>query len=248
MTLVPTQSAFERGLHLGISAEKMRITGLPVNPQFVRGLIGKAASRASLGWHPDKPTILMVSGGDGLGPLYSMACAIDAQQLDCQLAIVAGRNRALRERLEAVDWQQPTYIYPFVTNMPQLMDAADLIVTKAGPATVTEAAIAGLPMILMDAIPNQEDGNVRWVVENDAGVFERDPHAVGQIVARWIQAGPDALARRATNATRIARPEAVWEIADEVMQWAAHGPITNTPRPSTRPQKRTPASNPLRSS
>jgi 1,2-diacylglycerol 3-beta-galactosyltransferase len=229
-TMVPTQAAYERGLRGGIAASKMKITGLPVNPGFMDGLVGKEQAREALGWEQDKVTILMVAGGDGMGPLYETARAINDCQLDCQLVVVAGRNKPLKVRLDNAAWNQPTHIYPFVTNMPQLMDAADIIVTKAGPATITEAAIAGLPMILMDAIPGQEEGNVEYVVENDAGAWAPEPQRVAQIVTQWFGEGSEGLHKRTENALRIARPNAVWDIVEEVMKWAEYGTIKNPER------------------
>ena len=229
-TMVPTQAAYDRGLRGGIPAEKMKITGLPVNPSFADSLIGQMQAREALGWDKDKVTILMVAGGDGMGPLYETARAINDQHLDCQLVVVAGRNKTLKARLEAVDWQQPTHIYPFVTNMSQLMDGADIIVTKAGPATITEAGIAGLPMILMDAIPGQEEGNVTYVIENNAGAWAPQPQQVAQTVRDWLSEGEAGLRQRSANAHRIARPNAVWDIADEVMRWAEYGIIQNPQR------------------
>jgi len=216
--LVPTQAALERGKHCGVATEKMRVTGLPVHPSFMNGLVGQEESRAALGWEQDTPTILIVGGGDGMGRLYETARAINDQNLNCQLAIIAGRNKTLKARLEAAEWNQPTHIYPFVNNMPQLMDAANIIVTKAGPATITEAGIAGLPMILMDAIPGQEEGNVDYVVEHDAGVYAPEPIQVANILREWLSEGAEALESRAARARAISRPEAVWDIADEVMR------------------------------
>ncbi len=223
--LVPTQAAYDRGINAGLRPDQMRITGLPVDPRFMDSLGSKQDARAELGWVPDKPAILMVAGGDGMGPLYATARAISEKHLDCQLAIIAGRNRALKEKLEQTDWQQPTHIYGFVRNMPRLMAAADILVTKAGPATLTEAAIAGLPMIISDAIPGQEDGNVTYVVENNAGAYAPEPRQVADTVAAWLHEGADALAQRTANARRIANPNAVWEIADEIWQWAQHGAL-----------------------
>lgn len=220
--LVPTQAAYDRGLKAGLKPEQMRITGLPVDPRFMEALVSKQEARVELGWVPDKPAILMVAGGDGMGPLHATARAISEKRLDCQLAVIAGRNRVLKEKLEQTVWQQPTHIYGFVRNMPRLMAAADILVTKAGPATLTEAAIAGLPMIISDAIPGQEEGNVTYVVENNAGAYAPEPRQVAETVAAWLNEGPDALARRAANARRIANPNAVWEIADEIWQWAHH--------------------------
>lgn len=229
--LVPTQAAYERGLENGLTPEQLRITGLPTNPSFMERLTSKEEARDLLGWQRDKPAILMVAGGDGMGTLYKTARAINDKRLDCQLAIIAGRNKALKAKLDSSEWHQTTHTYPFVTNMPQLMAAADILVTKAGPATITEAAIAGLPMILSDAIPGQEEGNVEYVVTNEAGAYAPDPQLVADTVENWLSRGEEGLRQLSANARRIARPDAVWEIADEVWQWAEHGAI---PKPTKR--------------
>jgi 1,2-diacylglycerol 3-beta-galactosyltransferase len=223
---VPTQAAFDMGLEAGMRPSQMRITGLPVDPRFIQRLVAKEEARKELGWEQGKPTILMVAGGDGMGPLYETARAIDALGLPCQMAIVAGRNKHLKEKLDNATWQQPTHVYPFIRNMPTLMAGADILVTKAGPATVTEAAIAGLPMILSDAIPGQEDGNVTYVVENNAGAYAPKPELVAKTVAEWLSEGAEGLQKRSENARRIVNTEAVWEIADEVWAWAHKGRIT----------------------
>ncbi|MGQ9908739.1 MAG: MGDG synthase family glycosyltransferase [Candidatus Flexifilum sp.] len=229
-TLVPTRPAYERGLLAGLKPEQMRITGLPVHPRFARGLLAKDQARASLGWDPDLPAILIVGGGEGMGPIYKTAQAIDSLNLNCQLAIIAGRNKGLKERIESTQWHQPTHVYGFVTDMPRMMAAADILVTKAGPSTISEACIAGLPMILYDAIPGQETGNVEYVIENQAGVYAPDPREVADAVSQWLAEGPQGLQRRSQNALRIARPNAVFEIAAEVWEYAQHPRIPNERR------------------
>ncbi len=229
--LVPTQAAYEHGLDCGLTHEQLRVTGLPVHPSFAERLKDKSVAREELGWNPALPTVLMVSGGEGMGSIYETARAINAKQLDCQLVIIAGKNKQLKEKLESSEWNQPTLIYPFVTNMPVLMAAADVLVTKAGPATISEASIAGLPMILSDAIPGQETGNVDFVVENNAGVFAPEPDIVANALGEWLDEGQEGLKRRAENARRIARPNAVWEIAEEIWEYAHH-PMIATNRPN----------------
>jgi 1,2-diacylglycerol 3-beta-galactosyltransferase len=227
--LVPTQPAYDRGLRLGIRPEQMRVTGLPVHPNFAEGLIGKAEARTRLGWDRELPTILVVGGGEGMGPVFRIARRINRLGARCQLAIVAGRNRRLRARLEAQGWNQPTHIFPFVINMPELMAASDILVTKAGPATISEACMAGLPMILSDAIPGQEDGNISYVVAHQAGVYAPGPARVARAVRDWLAKGPDYLRERGENAHELARPGAVWDIADEVWYFAQRPRITQVP-------------------
>lgn len=220
MCLVPTQEAYDKGIRAGLSAQQLRLTGLPVDPRFVNCQVSKEDARTELGWRHDMPTILLIAGGDGMGAIDEIARSIDLLSAKCQIVIVAGRNGALKERLDNTKWQHTTHVYPFVSNMPTLMAGADILVTKAGPATITEAAIAGLPMILSDVVPGQEDGNVTYVVENNAGVYAPAPHLVAKTVENWLSGGQEALNQLSSNAKKIANPNAVWEIADEVWKWA----------------------------
>ncbi len=219
--LVPTSVAYERGLLAGLSPEQLRVTGLPVHPRFAEGVMDKAEARARLGWDPDLPAALVIGGGAGMGPLYAIARAINQKRLPCQLAVVAGRNASLKARLDAAAWNQLTHIYPYVHNMPTLMAAADILVTKAGPGTISEACIAGVPIVLSGAIPGQEEGNITYVVENGAGVWAPGPHRVARAVAAWLAEGPKGLARRAAAAKALGRPNAVWDIAEEVRHYAS---------------------------
>jgi 1,2-diacylglycerol 3-beta-galactosyltransferase len=230
-TLVPTQQAYDRGIKAGLASEQMRITGLPVHPKFAEQLTDKAAARAALGWDPDLPAILMVGGGDGMGPLYKTSRAINARNLRCQIVVIAGRNEKLKDNLESSEWNQPTHIYSFVTNMPVLMAAADILVTKGGPATLCEACIAGLPSIVYDAIPGQETGNVEWIVSNNAGVFAPSAREVADTVEHWLAEGKTGLAVRSQAAKAIGKPNAVWDIAEEIY---AHAQLPKVKNPKRR--------------
>lgn len=220
---VPTDDAYRRGIKLGMSAKQMRVTGLPVNPHFIDSMTTREEARKEFGLDPDLPAVMMVAGSDGMGTIFKMVKAIDAKELKAQLVVIAGRNEDLKAKLEAHDWKTPHHIFGYVSNhyeMPRIMAASDIIVTKAGPSTITEASIAGLPMIISDRIPGQETGNVQLVVDNDAGVYLPKPEKVAETVEQWLAEGPERLAERASNAKRLARPQAVWDIAEEVWEWA----------------------------
>lgn len=119
--------------------------------------------------------------------------------------------------------------------MPVLMAAADMLVTKGGPATISEACIAGLPVIIYDAIPGQETGNVEFVVKNDAGIFAPSPEEVAAAVRKLLDEGAAGLAKRSANARALGQPDAVWTIAEEVWEYAHHPPIKpERKRPSLR--------------
>lgn len=218
--LVPTQPAYDRGRKLGLTDAQLRLTGAPVHPKFTRVGRTRAEAKAALGWAPDLPAVLMVGGGSGMGPLVETARAIDARGLPIQQVVIAGRNAQLQARLDAIPWRGPTRIYGFVDNMEVLMTAADLLVTKAGPGTITEAATVGLPLVISGAIPFQESPNTRYVVANGAGLSAPGPRRVAAAVAALFSGGTAQIEALRAGVQRIATPDAIWRIADEIRAYA----------------------------
>jgi 1,2-diacylglycerol 3-beta-galactosyltransferase len=100
--------------------------------------------------------------------------------------------------------------------MEKWMGACDCIITKAGPGTIAEALIRGLPIILNDFIPGQEVGNVPYVVDNGAGVFSKSPKETACLVARWFGPDSEELKRMSENALKLAQPEAVFDIVRDI--------------------------------
>lgn len=211
--MVPTEIAAATAVSYGMPREKLTVVGQPVQLKFTQQKGDKAVTRRQLGIHPQRPAILIVGGGDGIGRVYDIARALASHVPQAQLLIVAGRNKALKQKLEGVNWELPTHIFGFVDNMPDLMTAADILVTKAGPGTLSEAFISGLPVIISGFVPGQEAGNVDYVLENDAGAFATDPQEIVRIVQDWLQPGNPHLKQMTANAARLARPNASLDIA-----------------------------------
>lgn len=213
LTLVPTEEAKQKALDCGLRDDRVRVVGLPVDERF--GDLPRAAGsiRAELGWPSDRPTVLLVGGSEGMGPLYETARAIARNGREIALAVVAGRNRSLKKRLEGTDWEVPTFVYGFVDRMAEMMQAARLLVTKAGPGTISEALISGLPMVLYSRVPGQEEGNVDYVVSKGVGLWAPGSQATAAAVARWID-HPDELEQAAAVCKKIARPDAALKVAE----------------------------------
>lgn len=212
---VPTATARHRAIACGVHYDFVTIAGVPISPKCVAVPGERAALRSHLGWDSERPTILLAGGGEGLGGLEAIALAIDAACLPCDLAVVAGRNRALAARLRATPWSGTVHVYDFVDNFAELLRAAAALITKAGPGTISEACACGCPLILCDAIPGQETGNVAYVVDQNAGVWAPSPVAVTTALEAWLL-GRDAsasLRRASIAAARIAKPHAAREIA-----------------------------------
>jgi 1,2-diacylglycerol 3-beta-galactosyltransferase len=212
LIIVPTPEAMTKAVECGVPAGNVRVVGLPIAQKFCAPRPDTDAIRRELGWDPTLPCVLLVGGGDGMGPLEDVAKALDAAKLPAQLAVICGRNEHLKARLDAHAWSMPVHTYGFTRSMPDFMAAADMLVTKAGPGTICEAFVAGLPLVLYSRMPGQEDGNVAYVVQHEAGVWAPRPYEVVQAVTRWVTE-PQERAWAAKAAARVAKPNAARDIA-----------------------------------
>ncbi|MDD5370216.1 MAG: glycosyltransferase [Anaerolineaceae bacterium] len=215
VVFVPTDVARTRGIEYGLDPGRIQVVGLPVDDRYCHPPGDPVETRRKLGWPTDKPVILLVAGGEGMGPMGKTAFAIDSAHLDATLVAVAGRNHKLRASLEKHSWKGTTRVYGFVKEMPDFMRAADFLVTKAGPGTISEAFITGLPLVLYSRMPGQEDGNVTYVVNEGAGVWAPHPDQVVSALQYWLK-HPAARARVVTACKRLARPDAARRIAREI--------------------------------
>ena len=212
LILVPTETARKRALKYNMPPDKVQVVGLPVADRYCQPVGSRATLREKLGWVSDKPVVLLVGGGEGMGPLAKTAQAIDQSGLDVGLVIVCGRNQRLKASLELCKWENPTTIYGFTRDMPDFMRAADFIVTKAGPGTIAEALNAELPIILYSKLPGQEDGNVTFVEEEGAGVWAPTPQDVVRTLTRWISR-PAERQKVIENCRKSGKPKAARTIA-----------------------------------
>jgi 1,2-diacylglycerol 3-beta-galactosyltransferase len=218
LCLVPTPQVRELAVEAGMASDRVRVTGIPVHPQFIMEERAPAALRAELGWQPDLTTLLAV-GGRRVKHLNDILRALNHSGLPLQLALVAGGDDELHRRWERTEWHLPVHVYNFVDNMPAMMRAADAILCKAGGLIITEALACGLPLLLADVIPGQETGNADYVIEGGAGELARQPLDALESLHHWLARGGELLARRAACARRLGRPRAAYDVADLV--WAA---------------------------
>ncbi len=225
LCIVPTEAVRELALAYRIPARKLRVVGIPVNPNFARREQDKPALRASLGWRPDLTTALVV-GSKRVRNLRDVLRALNHARLPLQLAIVTGGDEALYSDLAHVEWHVEAHLYRLVKNMPTLMQAADCVVSKAGGLIVSETLASGLPMVLVDVLPGQETGNAEHVVDNGAGERAIDPVGVLEILYHWLDGDGQALAEKARNAQHLGRPQAAYDIADLVWEAATRTKLT----------------------
>lgn len=212
LCIVPTEEAAQRAAAAGLKQERVQVVGLPVAERFTHPPGNKHELRARLEWETDRPVVLMVGGSEGMGPLEEIADALAQAGLPIMLVIVTGRNKDLLARLKGRSWPMPVKVYGFVHAMPDFMRAADILLTKAGPGTISEALIAGLPMVVYSQLPGQEEGNNTYVTDHGAGVWAPQPQQVVAAVRRWLER-PELLEQARQACRELARPQAARKIA-----------------------------------
>ena len=183
----------------------------------------------------DPPRVLVVGGGDGVGGMkrivLAAAAALRERQKPCVLTVVCGRNLLLKSQLEEalVGLRSPhvkVEVLGFVDDMHRKMADADVLLTKAGPGTISEAAALGLPVILTNFLPGQERGNCAFVTDNGFGALAKRPHKAARVLVDWLD-HPDKLAAMSDKAFEAAKPGSTTLIARDIAQLAKQGHLVH---------------------
>lgn len=163
----------------GVPTERIRVSGIPVREGFLRRG-EKAAARRTLGLPEECRHLMVMCGSMGCGPMEEMSeLLLEKLPRNGFVSVLCGNNRSLAETLERRCGGDARFrIYGFTDLVPQLMDSADLYLTKPGGISVTEAAHKGLPMVFIDAVAGCETHNMRFFLERGAAVTADDVAAL----------------------------------------------------------------------
>jgi processive 1,2-diacylglycerol beta-glucosyltransferase len=195
----------------GVVAERVEVTGIPVAAKFSAAVKAREVRR-SLGLRDDLPVLLVLSGGFGMGPVGEVVRVLNGVEQPVQVVVVAGRNAELRAALAARDYRHPTRVLGFVSNMHELMTVADLVLTKPGGLTSSEALALGRPLFVLNPIPGQESANSDFLLERGAAAkvnrTEDLPFRLNQLL------GSKQLKDMARAAARLGRPHAATRVVE----------------------------------
>jgi len=218
------EEAAEYLAHLGVPREKLRITGIPIDPLFAVP-VNRADARKHLALDPDATLILISAGGYGIGPVEQLVKDLLALQKPWQIAAIAGKSEKTRKRLEEVaktagDLSSgAAKLCPvgFTTEMEKYMAAADLMVGKAGGLTTSEALARGLPMALIEPIPGQEERNADHLLEAGVAIRCNNLPAAAWKIAKLLD-DANRLMQMREAAGRLGRPAAAAAIAEDALR------------------------------
>jgi len=217
LVIAPTEDARRVALRRRVPSDRVKLLGLPVDLRFRPPAPGeKHALRRRFGLDESRFTVLVVGGAAGVGGLTNQVRALGQEAHGWQLIAVCGKNEKLRRRLIEEDLATPTLVLGFVENMPELMRACDVVVTKAGPGAIAEALATGLPVIITSYLPGQESPNVDFVVESGFGVYAPHANEIFDEIRVLAEGGP-TWQKMSQRAKEMSRPYASSDIARECL-------------------------------
>lgn len=169
----------------GIPSEKILPFGIPIKKRF-ETRISKAEARQALGI-ADKTTVMVMMGSMGYGDMKNNIRLIDSLEENFQILCVCGNNKKAEKEISAGVWEKSVYVYGFVDNVDVMMDASDCIITKPGGLTTSELLAKGLPPIIVDPIPGQEERNMEFLVNNGAAVMVTETFPIDEALYELLK-------------------------------------------------------------
>lgn len=209
----PADAVAERLIQKGVAPEKIRVLGIPFSPEF-NNPVSKNEIMNRLNINNGCGNILIMGGGQGLGPIESIVRSLEKIKKPINVIIVTGTNKKLYARLErkAKQFKNNILLFSYVSKMNELMSVADIIITKPGGITTSEALSKNLPMIIINPIPGQEASNADFLCQNNAALQVADPKRIYLTVERLLN-NPAQLKSVRDAAAQISKPNASMDIA-----------------------------------
>lgn len=206
---------------LSIPAEKITVSGIPIDPVFAIER-DKQEMRAKHGLAPDRTTILLSAGGFGVGSVDALVNSLLPLQHRAQIVAICGRNEELKKRLQKlaarIKPDASVLLKPFgyTKEMDELMTASDLVLGKPGGLTTSEALAKGLVFVIVNPIPGQEERNSDHLLEGAAAIRCNNLPTMAYKIDRLLGDEQRFLAMQA-NARRMGRPNAAKDIVEQLL-------------------------------
>jgi processive 1,2-diacylglycerol beta-glucosyltransferase len=204
--------------HWGVPLQDATVTGIPIHPVFSKARERKECL-ASHGLAGDRPIVMQLSGGFGVGPIEKLYRTLLDVERPIELVTIAGKNAAVKAQLETVrpPERHRTHVLGFTDRIDELMAVADLVVSKPGGLTTSETLARGAAMVIVNPIPGQESRNSDFLLENGAAIKVNNAGTLAYKVDGLL-ADPSRLARLKANAARLGRPRAAYDVVARALQ------------------------------
>jgi processive 1,2-diacylglycerol beta-glucosyltransferase len=215
--------------HWGVPAEDITTTGIPIHPIF-RKAKDRSEYLAKYGLDHDRPVILQMAGGFGVGPIEKLYRALLDVEVPLQVLVVTGRNEEVKSQLEAVavPARHRAQVLGFSRDIDELMACADLVMSKPGGLTTSESLARGAGMVIVNPTPGQEYRNSDFLLENGAAIKVNNiatlPYKINCLLKE-----PGKLEQLKQNARRLARPNAAFAVVERSLQLLSEAKVNPVP-------------------
>ncbi|WP_026486136.1 MGDG synthase family glycosyltransferase [Caldanaerobius polysaccharolyticus] len=214
---VASDDVKEKIIKAGVKGDNVYSTGIPVDIAF-SSKPDKLEMRSKLGFKPEMPLILIMGGGLGLGNIENIAREISRVRRSYQVVLIAGNNEELKNETKAIARKSLTlmHVTGFVDNVNEYMAASDLIVTKAGGLTISEALAMDLPIIISTALPGQETYNLDFLLKKGAALKADSPAEIIDAIDRLLR-DQELYNRIKDNCKKISKPNSSIEVSKVIL-------------------------------
>lgn len=216
---VGNKDVFEGLVNRGIAPQRIHITGIPVNPRFEQSL-NRQEIYERLHLRPDYPVFLVMGGAYGVLGGAKKVCRILADsKVPVQALVVCGRDEKLYKSLDGIvaEAKNPIYRFGFIRNVEDLMTVSNIIITKAGGLTVSEALTKRLPMLIFKPIPGQEEENAHFVERIGAGRVAETEEELEEMV-HYLLSHPQEIEKMRRAAAKAVPGKAAEKATDNIFE------------------------------
>lgn len=209
----------------GIPRETIHALGIPVKSGF-NIKYDKSETLKGLGLLADKTTILIMGGSLGMGKIGRVYEELMKIKDDIQVIVITGKNKKLYSELLALSQNSPktTKVISYTDKVNKYMQAADLLLTKPGGLTITEALISEVPLGLFSPIPGQEEKNSQFLLKHDLAVDLGRGKNCSEILETLLSS-PEKLASMKENCARYSKPNSTKDIYDLLIEIVNDGKV-----------------------
>ncbi len=216
MFFTATEDMRDGLIRMGFSPESVHACGIPIVP-LKFDIDERIALRKTMGIREGVHVLLLMGGGLGIGGIEETLDELETMKPPMIILVVAGRNEKLRSRVEkqAAASVHEIRVWGYTQDIPHLMQVSDLLITKPGALTISEAFCMGLPMLLHEPIPGPETENALYAEQHGAAVWVHRGESLREKLKSILE-NPDQLRQMRTSALHCGRPEAVRKIAEQI--------------------------------
>jgi len=207
----------------GISKSKVYATGIPLSNRFLEHY-NKKEILEEFGLKQGKKRVLFFAGGEyGLGKSTTLqVLRTFAEHFhNIQIIAIAGRNKNMKEKfkelVENTSREDTIKILEYTNKVPELMSISDLVVTKPGGLTTTESLASGLPIIVINPIPGQEEENAEFLEQNGVGIWIKKEDNVKEVLEN-ILSNPEKMLEMKVKARLLAKKSSTQDICKIVLR------------------------------